>query len=85
ADNNVTEDRLVTVDANGVLKTGSLASLSNLWTNDKANTSIKLTNLSDGATVRTDSENIFVRDSGNVGVGTNNPQVKLAVGHAYSG
>jgi hypothetical protein len=54
------------------------------WTNDNANTLVKITNLSDGSTVRPDGQNIFVKDNGNVGVGTINPSNRFVVKSASS-
>ncbi|MDY3316975.1 hypothetical protein PG630_06615 [Riemerella anatipestifer] len=81
-----TGNRVVLADAEGKLTTGSVSSGDlGIWANDTANTTVKIKNLSDGITARTEDKNLFVKDNGNVGVGTNNPQVKLAVSHAYSG
>ena len=51
---------------------------SNLWENDLANTRIQLKNLSDG-TARPANNGVFVKDTGNVGVGTNSPASPLDV------
>ena len=53
----------------------------NKWDSDTGNSLIKLTNLSDGTTSRdTDGINTFViKDSGKVGLGTNQPQASLHI------
>jgi len=49
------------------------------WTNDSAKTAVKLTNLSDGATVRPAQTEFVVTDAGNVGIGTDAPTTKLVI------
>ncbi|MDY6026374.1 MAG: hypothetical protein SPI78_09090, partial [Bergeyella zoohelcum] len=51
----------------------SLAVDGSKWTNDTANNVVKLANLSNGTTPRTDDKNIFIHDSGKVGIGTSTP------------
>lgn len=66
-----TGDRMVVADANGILKTSTqiVGQATSKWTNDATNQVVKLTNLSDGTTARTDAQNFFIKDNGNVGIG----------------
>lgn len=51
---------------------------SSLWENDSVNTRIQLKRLSTGA-IRPTNNGVFIKDNGNVGVGTNNPGAPLDV------
>jgi hypothetical protein len=48
---------------------GNNASQLSKWTNDGANNVVKLRNSSDGSSTRDDSDNIFISDEGNLGIG----------------
>ncbi|WP_161531137.1 hypothetical protein [Riemerella anatipestifer] len=73
-----TGNRVVLADAEGKLTTGSVSSGDlGLWTNDTANSAIKIKNLSDGINERLEGNNIFINDKGYVGVGTKSPERKL--------
>ncbi|VDH04706.1 hypothetical protein [Bergeyella zoohelcum] len=50
----------------------SLAVDGSKWTNDTANNVVKLTNLSDGTTPRTDDKNVFVNNEGDLAIGKGN-------------
>ncbi len=52
------------------------------WTNDNANSLVKLTNLSDGLTARTAGKEMVIKDNGYVGIGTDTPVKNL---HIFSG
>ncbi|MDY6025862.1 MAG: hypothetical protein SPI78_06390, partial [Bergeyella zoohelcum] len=78
------EDKPVFVTADGVLKVGALPAAitteeKSKWINDTANNIVKLRNLSDGTTPRTDDKNIFIKDNGYIGIGTETPEVELSV------
>ena len=49
------------------------------WTNDSANTRVRLTNLSDGVTARPSGKEFVVNDAGNVGLGTTTPANKIDI------
>ncbi|MDY3363349.1 hypothetical protein PG623_04960 [Riemerella anatipestifer] len=75
-----TGNRVVLADAEGRLTTGSVSSGDlGLWTNDTANSAIKIKNLSDGITARTEDKNLFVKDDGKVGIGTSTPNNRLEI------
>ncbi|MEE3725014.1 hypothetical protein V2H21_06515 [Riemerella anatipestifer] len=56
-----------------------------IWTNDPTTGVVKIKNLFDGTTERTDDNNVFVNNDGFVGVGENNPTRAIFVkGDNYS-
>ena len=49
------------------------------WSNDATNTSVALTNLSDGVTARPAGTEFVVKDNGNLGIGTTTPANRLHI------
>jgi len=49
------------------------------WTNDGANSVVRLTNLSDGVTTRLATNSVTITDAGNLGIGTTTPTNKIDV------
>ncbi|EKB58890.1 hypothetical protein [Bergeyella zoohelcum] len=49
------------------------------WTNDTANNVVKLANLSNGTTSRTDDKNVFINNEGNIGIGQAQPVYALDI------
>ncbi|WP_394264852.1 hypothetical protein [Bergeyella zoohelcum] len=78
------KDKLVFVTTDGVLKVGDFSVVitpqeKSKWINDTVSSAVKLSKLSNGTTDRAEQNNIYFKDSGRVGIGTNNPSQKLHV------
>ncbi|SHF38910.1 hypothetical protein [Chryseobacterium sp. OV279] len=63
---------------NGITWT-SLDATNDAWTNDNANTMIKLSTKSDGSTVRDTNTDFIATDDGRIGMGTSNPKVTVQI------
>ncbi|MDY3344950.1 hypothetical protein PG326_06105 [Riemerella anatipestifer] len=64
--------------------TGSFAT-DNIWVNDASITAVKVKNLSDGLTARTDDKNVFITDDGNVGIGVKNAWANIQINGKVGG
>ncbi|MBV7440890.1 hypothetical protein KRX57_05610 [Weeksellaceae bacterium TAE3-ERU29] len=73
ANSSATVDRVVTVDSDGVLKTVNSSAFSPIWVNETTDNVVKLAELSDGVTERTNEQNVFVTDDGKLGIGDPSP------------
>lgn len=55
------------------------AGMASKWVNMPADNVVKLAKLADGATTRSDNQNLFVADGGNVGIGVASPLHRLQI------
>ncbi|MDY3363809.1 hypothetical protein PG623_07330 [Riemerella anatipestifer] len=50
-----------------------------IWINNTAGTTVKIKNLSDGVTSRTDDKNVFINDNGFIGIQNTNPDRQISI------